>query len=421
MMGEVTLDLGDLRTAVELILQAPENSTARKDPSDLLFPTLQRAGRLLEARESLLHISASGEVIGRRRPLIELVTRFYHFQSSDPRDKVYSLLGLATPDTVIDIDYNKTVEQVYLDFGKATVVANPSLDKMLPFMHFSDDDDRALPSWVPDWSLNTNASEKYGPINIDSLIGYFVEGQYNACGNLQTDVSFASLAPRRRRLSSPVRQNEHHRVPVGLLDNPVLHIGGIKLGVITDLSTRIVDGLVSRDALELAGVPFTGGLEGLRDLPSQRFQACWRTLVADRDVDGNPAPTRFGLALKHLFKRILDSRNLDTVEFLETEVDYNIRTFLQRVRAVTDGKRIFASKLNDLDENILGFVPRAARIGDTIAILFGTSVPLILRGSDMGQGNYMRIIGPAYVHGIMDGEVVSKLGEDRMEDSFDII
>lgn len=50
-----------------------------------------------------------------------------------------------------------------------------------------------------------------------------------------------------------------------------------------------------------------------------------------------------------------------------------------------------------------GWAPDQARPGDKLCILNGLAVPLILRAKDSGR---FEIIGDAYVHGIMDGEVV---------------
>jgi hypothetical protein len=52
----------------------------------------------------------------------------------------------------------------------------------------------------------------------------------------------------------------------------------------------------------------------------------------------------------------------------------------------------------------LACVPKNARNGDIICVLFGGEVPYLLRLS--GRGFY-RVIGECYVHGIMHGESLS--------------
>lgn len=133
---------------------------------------------------------------------------------------------------------------------------------------------------------------------------------------------------------------------------------------------------------------------------------------------------RFGLAFKHLFKQILQLRSLDTVEFLDDEEDTNIRAFLKRVRDITWNRRVFLSKVNEFQENLLGLAPRGALVGDTIAMIFGLSVPVIMRPSSVGGGGYVEIVGAAYVDGKMEGEILHEMGRGKMEErmeTFEIV
>ena len=59
------------------------------------------------------------------------------------------------------------------------------------------------------------------------------------------------------------------------------------------------------------------------------------------------------------------------------------------------------------EKGYIGLAPETVRQGDTLAILFGCSVPMILRreleGSEDGA---WRVVGECYVHGLMDGEAM---------------
>jgi hypothetical protein len=46
--------------------------------------------------------------------------------------------------------------------------------------------------------------------------------------------------------------------------------------------------------------------------------------------------------------------------------------------------------------------------GDIICILFGCSVPIVLREYRTENDHYFEFIGEAYIHGMMDGEAVAK-------------
>lgn len=70
----------------------------------------------------------------------------------------------------------------------------------------------------------------------------------------------------------------------------------------------------------------------------------------------------------------------------------------------------------------MGIVPITTEVDDSIAVMYGANVPMVCssraeRGDD-GTSKY-RLVGPAYVHGIMDGEVLE--ARDRGEVTEEII
>lgn len=58
------------------------------------------------------------------------------------------------------------------------------------------------------------------------------------------------------------------------------------------------------------------------------------------------------------------------------------------------------------NEGIVGMAPCRAREGDIVAVLFGCNIPLVLRG--IGQDCW-QVIGEAYAHGFMNGEVAGSI------------
>jgi hypothetical protein len=57
------------------------------------------------------------------------------------------------------------------------------------------------------------------------------------------------------------------------------------------------------------------------------------------------------------------------------------------------------------DGGHIGIVPKQARVGDTVAVLLGCTMPLVLRRT---KGSVCSVIGECYVHGAMDGEVLQE-------------
>lgn len=92
--------------------------------------------------------------------------------------------------------------------------------------------------------------------------------------------------------------------------------------------------------------------------------------------------------------------------------------FLRRVQATTWKRRFMVT-----ERNTIGLAPPEAVVGDMICLLWGCSVPVILR--DLG-GKKCKLIGESYMHGIMNGEFLEKnLGIEAMKDElnreFDIV
>jgi hypothetical protein len=74
--------------------------------------------------------------------------------------------------------------------------------------------------------------------------------------------------------------------------------------------------------------------------------------------------------------------------------------------------------LGQKDKELLGLAPRTAEEGDHICIIFGCSVPVILREIRFQGEVYFKLVGEAYIHGMMDGEALSGyLPEHPYEDS----
>lgn len=47
------------------------------------------------------------------------------------------------------------------------------------------------------------------------------------------------------------------------------------------------------------------------------------------------------------------------------------------------------------------------QVGDKVFVLIGSDVPFVLRSSDHGEDCFF-VVGDCYVHGIMDGELLSQ-------------
>lgn len=119
-------------------------------------------------------------------------------------------------------------------------------------------------------------------------------------------------------------------------------------------------------------------------------EALWRSLCRNLDSQVRyPAPEE----LVHSFRgwyRVLMS--FDTLEVIEEEMRSQHESFL---RIVSD-----SSPLCTTASGYLAAVPYITEVGDCIALLSGGRFPFVLRPI----GDHYCLIGPCYVHGIMNGE-----------------
>ncbi|UPL03532.1 hypothetical protein LCI18_014466 [Fusarium solani-melongenae] len=102
---------------------------------------------IVEINEMRLKMASTSD-----SPNLTLVSRLANHRATDPRDKVYGLLGVIK--THLEADYTKDTPQVYKEFVSAWI------DEMkdLNFLLYSQEHDRIarqnqtpLPSWAPDW------------------------------------------------------------------------------------------------------------------------------------------------------------------------------------------------------------------------------------------------------------------------------
>jgi hypothetical protein len=133
----------------------------------------------------------------------------------------------------------------------------------------------------------------------------------------------------------------------------------------------------------------------------------WRTLVVNRDKKGVIAPPWFRDSCQQLYIHH-QFENLDTKLLLLQERKSNsgpTAKFLRRVQAVTWNKRLVR-----LIDGSLGLVPEDTEPEDSVCILFGCDVPVVLRKQD---NDTWKFIGEAYVHGVMDGEAMNRPFDKR--------
>lgn len=258
------------------------------------------------------------------------------------------------PEPII-VDYKLEVYEVCRQFLEFAVMRSKSLDIICyPWAPEPPKTESTLPSWITGvlsspFERNT-VQNTYTRVHADPLVGTPGNGarSYNASGKTKP---------------YPSR---------GFIVGRTMLVTGFVLDAIKVKTSPAAGGDIPSDWLDL--VKWAGSPDPVPD----RF---WRTLVADRGPEGNKQPPAyFPLACKWVFEHSDENRLLRTNKILENGKCPSIATeFLRRVQSVVWGRSLAMSEGRRGSKELLSLVPPEAQEGDLICIIYGCSVPVILR------------------------------------------
>ncbi|KAF7196751.1 Heterokaryon incompatibility protein 6, OR allele [Pseudocercospora fuligena] len=194
----------------------------------------------------------------------------------------------------------------------------------------------------------------------------------------------------------------------------------------------LIDGTIEVKGIELGTIQWTeqsleGAIPGnaLKRLggsdPHEVPDKLWRTLVADRGADGRNPPVWYYRACCYVMAHRSASGNIKTEEIIMNDPPQIVRDYLKRVQTVVWNRRFFGVR-SSMDsqsggsEVLNGIGPEGTRPSDIVCVLFGCSVPCVLRRKFApGIGNFYVFLGEAYVYGLMDGEAISRLSRKQLD------
>lgn len=223
-------------------------------------------------------------------------------------------------------------------------------------------EDMDLPSWVPQLSGAPFGMYQQAGItglkmsrkNADPLVGLpsTTHKIYAAADTKNVDTK--SLKFRKRSGSE--------------LNHYSMYVRGFVLDSIKDVEQASLNGQIPREWAELAG------WEDAKGTPPEAF---WRTLVADRGTDGKNPPVYYSKACAESFnKGGYQSGAVNTANLIYWERNSVVSQFCRRVQAVIWNRALVKTK-----KGRLGLVDKDVKEGDLVCILYGLSVPVILRKS----------------------------------------
>jgi hypothetical protein len=346
------------------------------------------ARTLVRAKSNLLQKSNDGKILEKTSTLEYLVSTLVSFDASDPRDTIYALLSISreNPQRELRPNYKKSLLEVHTEFVKYCIDSSNTLDIIcrhwapvtttLVVKRESSGQRReteririetSLPSWISQLDQSAfGTPEKIfrGRKNADSLVG--TQKVYNASGPFGVVLSTFG--------SKPSVTGTRGEVLLESFDG-TLTVRGLVLGAINSLSPRMAPGKLPQEVLEMGGWCYS-----LQDdaHPVEKVpDALWRTLVANRDHNGQTPEPYYRRACLYSLQQEDASGDVDIADLMnKIDSPEEVVNFLKRVQEVVWNRKAF---IGGKDNEMFGLCSKSARSGDLVCILYGCSVPVILR------------------------------------------
>jgi hypothetical protein len=330
-------------------------------------------GEALKSREQ--HLA------GRADNMLELLRRTSYCLSTDPRDKIYAVLNVQSRHNAINLtaDYTRTIKDVYVDTTTQVINQTRSLSIFMLRRENAKSEIPGLPTFVPDFSATGT------PVPVEH------PGRS----------SFRASANRPYISYGPQIQGQLN-VRGKLVDRLV----GLVFG---SLHTNLNDDAFAIDKLYPTMLEILRGRMGVGKQHNARINPVAEKLIRTLTADlGGTWDRQDVTSVDYVqIRSIIDALRLPRSN------QGVLSPWLQRFRS--EARRCNPRSCLSLEKNTIALGPKSARPGDVIAILNGSSTPLVLRQ----KGHYFELIGQCYVDGMMYGEICT--WPDEQADTFFLI
>ncbi|KAF4631965.1 hypothetical protein G7Y89_g6164 [Cudoniella acicularis] len=323
---------------------------------------------------------------------LDLLRLTRQFEVSDERDRIYGILGLTTTDNdpengslFIDPDYNIKANEVYLRVANRIVQSSNSLDLLSSVQHgFGNPLNE--PSWVPHW--------------------HSIFSSTLAPWDLHETISTAKSFPRQLQPSPNPNLLVTSAIPISRISYYSSNMQQtIDVAVSEILATpEIASHLETEEGIRLWCKTMTAGRNWYGSLDtSTSAKTSASTNVAD-----------FTAYLLQYHSSSLTDPLFNNCKRLSGKEGSTGR-FLETAGTVCSERRLFIS-----DNGFVGLGPAHLEVGDGLFVLSGANMPFILRGEGgegsggVGSSHVYRLIGEAFVEGIMGGEAVEAAKKGRV-------
>ncbi|KAF1964026.1 HET-domain-containing protein [Bimuria novae-zelandiae CBS 107.79] len=318
--------------------------------------------------------------------LSNLLWSFKYRSVTNPRDKIYGLLGLLS-DHGVQVNYSKSPKEIYVSFFSSCLLEDRGLDWFRWMTGECYEPNKlCLPSWVPD----------FGPRAITPISSFLP----NPVRGETQRVFFAARQDRSRPLSTIQFEDDHRTLILRGRSFDVVS----QCGRIFPFSDDIVLGGRATEPILSHWKKMAMDTQ-LKTYQSRtdRENAFWRTILTDRQIEG--------LHFKENAGWNPAQRLLPEIQYIPPKNAKEEQELLQAMenrQLCLNGRRFCITR-----KGRFCLLPPTASKGDLICILLGGEVPYVLRRIDNQSQDYYTMVGECYVHGIMDGEAISDILERK--------
>ncbi|RFU23917.1 hypothetical protein B7463_g12421, partial [Scytalidium lignicola] len=291
--------------------------------------------------------------------LSKMVKKTINHVATDPRDKVYGVLGLVSQGAILKPNYDWSIDKVYNAAFKAIMKEDRDLSSFCWLMDGAKSRAKGLPSWVPDFK-EVGGNRRLVPISQawDERVGLVY------CASSVND-KFGEI--------SMSFQNE----------DTVLMLKGITVDAIDsigdpapDMRFTLLDGIPRslRQTIE-SWYSLSAQLDGEHyTMGSLRLEAFWRTIIVDQKVLGyHPG---YGQHLVGRERRL--GRRSDGIPPRSVQEEESLINALEKQGGGMGGTQ-FNRRFFTTTRGYIGLAPPDVQKGDIVCVLLGGEVPYVLR------------------------------------------
>lgn len=381
---------------------------------------------------------------GRQRlSFLQLLALTRPFIATDFRDKIYGILGIPTTDSDPDAgepflqpDYNKTLSEVYIECALAIIRKTRSLRILSYVQHgrlpgrISDISERIqaddtvikVPSWVPRWHQYFARTLTPQEQEIKT---------FNACASISTDFvsrahvrglelnTYGARITRIRSISQIFDSSMtlRHTSPEMASEVWMEAFDALKASI-----TDPMEVLYTLSSLLTAGKDWFGGIIEDREQHFADFLAFMYNPAmfsdggTEVDLDhaqggSTGAKCRDGPQRRHpnmLLEALFRPRT--DLALPPVAKPGHAHCFREAMRGACTWRRLLVT-----DDGHVGLGPQVTEPGDVVCILQDAIMPLVLRHE--AEGHSFKLVGEAYIQGMMFGEVpISEVEQIVMSD-----